>query len=151
MNSEPQKETTPENQERSEREATFSRRGLLQWSVPAILAVSLPGQVSAGSMGHTDTHDDHRDHGHTDTHGDMHDDGHQDMHEDSHTDTHGDMANRPSGGKGSGQVPNFSTTAVPAGPASGAVPNYGAGSSPGAAPSQGGSGAVPKYTPPARK
>jgi hypothetical protein len=72
MNSEPMKE--PENQERAEREKTFSRRGLLQWSVPVILAVSLPAQVSAASGGHTDTHDDHTDHAdhndgtHVDTH-----------------------------------------------------------------------------------
>jgi hypothetical protein len=145
MSSEPQKETTPENQERSEREATFSRRGLLQWSVPAILAVSLPGHVSAGS-GHDDMH--HTDH--VDTHMDDHMDGHQDMHEDSHDDSHGDHSDvaRPLG-KGSGAVPNFSQVSGAPAQGSGAVPNFSGGGGTGASatPGQGGSGAVPKFTP----
>jgi len=77
MSTEPRKE--PENQERTEREKSFSRRGLLLWSVPVILAVSLPAQVSAGPSNHTDihkdhSHSDHKDsnhHGHTDTHKDI--------------------------------------------------------------------------------
>src|SRR5260370_31863803 len=82
MSSEPKKE--PDNTERSEREKGFARRGLLQWSVPAILAVSLPAQVSAGS-GHGD-HGDHTDMAHDDTFQDTHQD-HEDMgHGDSHTD-----------------------------------------------------------------
>lgn len=145
MSSEPQKENQPQNQERSEREATFSRRGLLQWSVPAILAVSLPSQVSAGS-GHNDHGDSHRDHG--DSHQDTHDDSHQDSHMDDHKDSHDDHPH-PFGGKGSGGVPNFSS-ATPAGRGgSGLVPNYNAGS-PAGTPSQGGSGIVPRYNPPKR-
>jgi len=147
MSSEPQKETGPENQERSEREATFSRRGLLQWSVPAILAVSLPGQVSAGSSGHNDSHGDgHTDH--VDSHQDDHQDGHQDMHEDSHKDSHGDMH---AGGKG--QVPNLGV-GVPqtSETGSGSVPRYSGPAAPSAspAPSLGGSGVVPRYNPPAK-
>jgi hypothetical protein len=57
MSTEPKKE--PENQERAERQRTFSRRGLLQWSVPVVLAVSLPAQLSAAPSGHTDGHGDH--------------------------------------------------------------------------------------------
>lgn len=150
MSSEPQKETGPENQERSEREATFSRRGLLQWSVPAILAVSLPGQVSAGSMGHNDVHNDgHRDH--DDMHGDNHDDAHQDSHEDSHKDTHGDSGGPHASGKGSGQVPNFPSTQIPSQSGSGVVPKLSGSGGPSLAPSQGGSGVVPKFNPPSRK
>jgi hypothetical protein len=76
MSSEPTKE--PENQERTERERTFTRRGLLQWSVPVILAVSVPAQVSAGS-GHDDSHNDH------DDHADHNDGEHVDTHTDSGT------------------------------------------------------------------
>jgi hypothetical protein len=47
----------------------FTRRGLLQWSIPVILAVSLPAQVSAAPSGHHDSHNDHEDHG------DNHNDG----------------------------------------------------------------------------
>jgi hypothetical protein len=52
--------------DRVRREASFSRRGLLQWTVPAIVAVSLPSQTFAGSS-HHDGHGDH--------HGDHHHDG----------------------------------------------------------------------------
>jgi len=152
VNSEPQKETVPENQERSdqersEREATFSRRGLLQWSVPAILAVSLPGQVSAGSNPHDDVHHDTH-HDHVDTHQDDHQDGHQDMHEDSHHDSHGDSGSPHAGGKG--QVPNFGGGVPQSG--SGVVPKFSGSSAPAAspAPSPGGSGVVPRYNPPAK-
>ncbi len=148
MSSEPQKENQPENQERSEREATFSRRGLLQWSVPAILAVTLPSQVSAGShMDHGDGHGDHTDHG--DSHQDNHDDSHQDSHQDDHKDSHDDHFVPK---LRSGQVPNFSTTTAPAGRSgSGVVPNYSApGGAPSVAPGQGGSGAVPRFNPPKR-
>ncbi len=154
MSSEPQKETTPEDQERSEREATFSRRGLLQWSVPAILAVSLPAQVSAGTGGHSDTsHTDHEDHN------DAHGDGHTDTHTDSHGDftDHVDAAQR-AGGKNSGVVPNLSTTPSTPTQGTGVVPSYGGGSAPtsgqggsSVVPGKGGSGVVPNFTPPAKK
>ena len=98
-------------EERSEREATFTRRGLLQWSVPVILAITLPQGAHAQASPHSDAgHTDagHTDAGHTDvphidvphvdTHGDLHNDlhldvslPHTDSHSDSHTDTHGDV------------------------------------------------------------
>jgi hypothetical protein len=83
---------TPQNAERAAREATFSRRGLLQWSVPVIVAVALPSQVSRAS-GHGDSHTDNHSDGHQDSHGDSHTDtnapGHA-AHGDSHADHHGD-------------------------------------------------------------
>jgi hypothetical protein len=94
MSSEQNKENSPENQERAERKATFSRRGLLQWSVPAILAVSLPPQVAMAS-GHGDAHRDH---------GDSHVDTHSDTHQDSHGDSHIDFAPRGSIGHGDSHV-----------------------------------------------
>ena len=64
-------------------EDTFTRRGLLQWSVPVILAVTLPKTAYVQSGGHGDAgHGDagHGDAGHSDT-------GHSDVHADSHSDT----------------------------------------------------------------
>ena len=59
-------------------EDTFTRRGLLQWSVPVILAVTLPKTAYVQSGGHGDA--GHGDAGHSDT-------GHSDVHADSHSDT----------------------------------------------------------------
>jgi hypothetical protein len=101
MSSEPNKDT-PQNAERAAREATFSRRGLLQWSVPVIMAVSLPAQVSAGSN-HGDSHNDTHGDGHDDTHGDSHVDfapKGRTPHGDSHADHHGDSRH---GGSGAGR------------------------------------------------
>jgi hypothetical protein len=55
--------------ERAAREQSFTRRGLLQWSVPAIAAVTLPQALYAGTP-HNDGHDD--------KHHDKHHDGHHD-------------------------------------------------------------------------
>src|SRR5262245_46518343 len=71
-------------QGRQEREAAFSRRQLLQWSVPAVLAFAA-GKVLGDTPNHTDT--PHQD-SHTDWHSDnSHNDWHQDMHFD-HNDTY---------------------------------------------------------------
>jgi len=89
----------------SEREATFLRRALLQWSVPAIVAITLPQDAHAQGSPHTDvphTDSPHADHGdHSDVHTDAphtdaphtdHGDGpHVDApHTDAHTDAHAD-------------------------------------------------------------
>jgi hypothetical protein len=80
--------------------STFTRRGLLQLSIPAVLATLLPGPARTYAAGdprkidpqHLDRHGDHQDHhdgpppGHTDTHGDSHVDHHEDTHGDSHWD-----------------------------------------------------------------
>src|SRR5262245_56569112 len=71
----------------SEREATFLRRALLQWSVPAIVAITLPQDAHAQGSPHSD-HTDHADHAdvphsdHTDAHADAHTDSHIDVHTD---------------------------------------------------------------------
>jgi hypothetical protein len=81
-------------EERSEREATFTRRALLQWSVPVILAITLPQGAHAQASPHSDAgHSDagHTDAGHTDAgHTDAHTDGHTDF-TTPHTDVHGDL------------------------------------------------------------
>jgi hypothetical protein len=51
---------------RAEREASFTRRGLLQWTVPVIAAVALPQQTFSGSVHHDHHGDGHHDH-HNDT------------------------------------------------------------------------------------
>ena len=65
----PEEAEVTKDAERARRQESFSRRGLLQWTIPAIVAVSLP-QVAFGSA-HTDSHDD--------SFVDTHHDGHTDM------------------------------------------------------------------------
>src|SRR5262249_58592331 len=61
--------------EQSDRAQTFTRRGLIQWSVPVIFAVALADTAYAQITGHVDSHSDS---------------GHVDQHAD-HTDNHGDQ------------------------------------------------------------
>src|SRR5262249_872278 len=68
--------------EQSDRAQTFTRRGLIQWSVPVIFAVALADTAYAQITGHVDSHSDS---GHVDQHAD-HTDNHGDQHLD-HTDT----------------------------------------------------------------
>jgi hypothetical protein len=79
----------------SDPRSTFTRRGLLQLSIPAVLATLVSDQASAGNPHqihpqHLDRHGDHLDHldsgSHWDTHGDLHQDHHVDTHGDSHWD-----------------------------------------------------------------
>jgi hypothetical protein len=90
--------------DKAEREQSFTRRALLQWSVPVIVAAALPQTAQAQtSHGDTTTHNDgsthgdsglpHSDHGDGPTHGDTfsHGDGHNDNpHSDGGLITHND-------------------------------------------------------------